>query len=37
LLIALACNELIRTPQPPISVAAETDVRKSASVSLEEG
>ena len=38
LLIALACNELIRTPQPPISVAAETDARESASVSaVEEG
>jgi MFS family permease len=33
LLIALACNELIRTPQPPISVAAETDARESATVS----
>jgi MFS family permease len=38
LLIALACNELIRTPQPPISVAAKTDARESASVSaVEEG
>ena len=38
LLIALACNELIRTPQPPISVAAETDAREPASVSaVEEG
>jgi len=38
LLIALACNELIRTPQPPSSVAAERDTRKSASVSaVEEG
>jgi hypothetical protein len=34
----LACNELIRTPQPPISVAAKTDARESASVSaVEEG
>jgi MFS family permease len=32
LLIALVCNELIRTPRPPSSVAAEANTRKPASV-----
>jgi hypothetical protein len=32
LLIALVCNELIRTPRPPNSVVAEHDTRILASV-----
>ena len=32
LLIALVCNELIRAPRPPSSVAAEANTRKPASV-----
>ena len=37
LLIALACNELIRTPAPPNSLAAEANTHTLASVTSGEG
>jgi MFS family permease len=37
LLIALACNELIRTPRPPNSVGAESDTRMAIAATRREG